>query len=326
MRQRRPRRRDRAIVDAGAFGVGDQGEDIRHARTVRSGGGEGKPRRGAVTPAVVLVAGPTASGKSALALVLAEALGGVVINADSMQVYRELSILTARPGAAEEACAPHRLYGVMPAAKACSAARWRAMAVAEVAAARDAARLPILVGGTGLYFRALTQGLAPVPRIPADVRAAARDRHARLGGAAFHAELAERDPATARRLAPGDTQRLIRAWEVIEATGIALAEWQRRPPPGEGLSGPILSLVLAPPRAGLYAACDARFAAMVERGALSLDDAIVAAQKATRNYAKRQLTWFRRQMTGARVYETKYSDRLAARIVGETRRFLLTEV
>ncbi|MCH7931582.1 MAG: tRNA (adenosine(37)-N6)-dimethylallyltransferase MiaA, partial [Proteobacteria bacterium] len=174
------------------------------------------------------------------------------------------------------------------------------------------------------------------------------------------AELAERDPATARRLAPGDTQRMIRAWEVIEATGIALAEWQRRPPPGESLSGPILSLVLAPPRAGLYAACDARFAAMVERGALdevaaldglgldpglpamkalgvpelrrhlggalSLDEAIVAAQKATRNYAKRQLTWFRRQMTGARVYEHAYGDRLAARIVEEIRQYLLTEV
>ncbi len=313
-----------------------------------------------MTRAVVLVAGPTASGKSALALVLAEALGGVVINADSMQVYRELRILTARPGAAEEARAPHRLYGVLPAAEACSAARWRALAVAEIAAARETARPPILVGGTGLYFRALTQGLAPVPRIPAEVRAEARARHARLGGPAFHAQLAKRDPATARGLAPGDEQRLIRAWEVIEATGIPLAEWQRRPSPGESFSGPILSLVLAPPRAGLYAACDARFTRMVAGGALdevaaldalgldpslpamkalgvpelrrhlggelSLDEAIAAAQKATRNYAKRQLTWFRHQMAGARVYESQYSDRLAARIVDETHRFLLTEV
>jgi tRNA dimethylallyltransferase len=219
--------------------------------------------------AVMLIAGPTASGKSALALDLAEAFGVVVINADSMQVYRELRVLTARPGADEEARAPHRLYGVLPAAEACSAARWRALALAEIDAAWRARRLPILVGGTGLYFEALAKGLAPVPDVPDEVRAAARERHARHGGEAFHAALAERDAEMAARLAPGDTQRLIRAWEVIEATGLSLAEWQRREAPGEGLCAAIHSVVLAPPRAALYAACDARFAEMMTRGALA---------------------------------------------------------
>ena len=312
-----------------------------------------------MTASVLCIAGPTASGKSALALDLAEAFDGVVINADSMQLYRELRIVTARPGPEATARAPHRLYGVLPAAEACSAARWRALARAEIAAARDAGRLPILAGGTGLYFRALTQGLAPVPAIPAAVRAAARARHARLGGAAFHAELARRDPETAERLAPGDSQRLVRAWEVIEATGVPLAEWRRRGEAREGLAGPVLTLVLAPPRQALYAACDARFAAMVGRGAvaevaalvalgldpgltamkavgvrelgrhlageLSLDEAVAAAQRATRNYAKRQLTWFRHQMPGARVFEALYRDDVAARAVEEVRRFLLTE-
>ncbi len=312
-----------------------------------------------MTASVLCIAGPTASGKSALALDLAEAFDGVVINADSMQLYRELRIVTARPGPEATARAPHRLYGVLPAAEACSAARWRALARAEIAAARDAGRLPIVAGGTGLYFRALTQGLAPVPAIPAAVRAAARARHARLGGAAFHAELARRDPETAERLAPGDSQRLVRAWEVIEATGVSLAEWRRRGEAREGVAGPVLTLVLAPPRQALYAACDARFAAMVGRGAvaevaalvalgldpgltamkavgvrelgrhlageLSLDEAVAAAQRATRNYAKRQLTWFRHQMPGARVFEASYRDDVAARAVEEVRRFLLTE-
>ncbi len=306
----------------------------------------------------VLVAGPTAGGKSALALDLAEAFDGVVINADSMQVYRELSILTARPGAAEEARAPHRLYGVLSAAEPCSAARWRDMALAEIRAAWRARRLPILVGGTGLYFEALTKGLAPVPDVPVEVRAATRDCHARLGGDAFHAALADRDPEMAARLAPGDTQRLIRAWEVVEATGVSLAEWQRRETPGEDLSAALLSLVLAPPRPALYAACDARFAEMVARGAvaevaaldalglapeppamkalgvrelrrhlageMALDDAIAAAQQMTRNYAKRQLTWFRHRMADGHVLDSLYSQEERPRIIEEIRRFMLT--
>ncbi len=175
----------------------------------------GRPRRDV---RVVLIGGPTASGKSALALALAEAFDGVVVNADSMQLYRELRILTARPGADALRRAPHRLYGVLPAADPGSAARWRTLALDEIAAAAAAGRLPILVGGTGLYFAALTEGLSPIPEIPEEVRAATRARLRRLGPAAFHAALAERDPTMAARLAPGDSQRLARAWEVLEAT------------------------------------------------------------------------------------------------------------
>ena len=154
-------------------------------------------------PPMVVITGPTAGGKSGLALALAEAFDGVVINADSMQVYRELRILTARPGADALARAPHRLYGVLPGREPCSAGRWREMALDEIAAARTEGRLPLVVGGTGLYLRALAEGLAPVPNLPEAVREAARARHADLGGAAFHAELAARDPVMAARLEPG---------------------------------------------------------------------------------------------------------------------------
>lgn len=288
-----------------------------------------------MTPPVVVVAGPTASGKSELALGLAERLGGVVINADSMQLYRELRILTARPGPDDEARAPHRLYGVVPAAEACSAARWREMAVAEIEAARAAGRVPLVVGGTGLYFRALIEGLAPVPDVPDSVRREARALHARLGGARFHALLSRRDPAMAARLGPGDSQRLVRAYEVLEATGTSLAEWQSLPPAGPGIERPVVKIVLTPPRDRLYARCDARFLAMVAAGAvtevaalaalgldpelpamkalgvrelrrhldgeLDLEAAVLRAQTATRRYAKRQLTWFRHQMAEAAV-------------------------
>ncbi len=176
---------------------------------------------------LVIVAGPTASGKSRLALALAEALSGTIINADSMQVYRDLEVLTARPEPAVLALAPHRLYGVVDAAEACSVGRWRALALAEIAAARAAGRLPLLVGGSGLYLRALLEGLAPVPPVAASLRDEARALHARLGGEAFHRALAELDPETASRLAPSDTQRLIRAYEVVRATGRGLGAWQR---------------------------------------------------------------------------------------------------
>ncbi len=275
---------------------------------------------------VIVIGGPTCGGKSALALALAERLNGVVINADAMQVYRELRILTARPTAVQEARAPHRLYGVLPAAQACSAASWRTMALAAIGEA--AQRLPILVGGTGLYLSALMGGLSPVPEIPPPVRQAARDRHRILGGAGLHAELAKRDAAMAERLDPGDRQRLIRAWEVVEATGRSLAEWQQEvggPPAGLDFR-PIL---VEPPRAALYAASDKRFVGKAEAGAveevraflalglpadlpackalgvrelgrhiageLDLSQAVALAQQATRNYAKRQSTWFRHQ-------------------------------
>ncbi len=306
---------------------------------------------------IVVVAGPTASGKSALALRLAQAFRGTVINSDSMQLYSELRLLTARPGAEEEALAPHRLYGLWPAAERGSAARWCALAQAEIAAALAADRLPILVGGTGLYLRALLEGLAPVPDVPPAVRTLVKQRHAELGQAGFYAEFARRDPVMAARLVPGDSQRLIRAAEVLAATGRSLAEWQREqlaPPLGR----PAAILCLMPERAGLYAGCDARFRRMIEQGALdevaalarqalspdlpamkalgvpallrhlageiTLEAAILAAQGATRRYAKRQGTWFRHQITASLVINQQFSERILPDIFSFIRQFLLT--
>jgi tRNA dimethylallyltransferase len=286
-------------------------------------------------PLVLMIGGPTASGKSALAAAVAAAWNGVVINADSMQVYRELSLLTARPREAELAAAPHRLYGCLSGAEACSAGRWRGLALAEVDAALADGKLPILVGGTGLYLKAFAEGLNEIPPVPDDIRAAARAELAGMGKAAFHARLAERDPAMAARLGASDSQRMLRAWEVLVATGRSLAGWQADPavaPPYR-----FAKLCLLPPRAALYAACDARLAAMVgppaqggggleEVAALlalkldpalpvmkavgvpefarclagedSLEAALAAAQQATRRYAKRQVTWLRHQFIG----------------------------
>ena len=297
---------------------------------------------------VIVIAGPTASGKSALALDVAEEFGGIVVNADSMQVYRELRILTARPDEGALARAPHALYGVLSVDERCSAARWREMALVEIAAAHGADRLPILVGGTGLYLRALMEGLSEVPEIPEPVRAATRDLFDRLGAAAFHAELARRDPAMAERLDPADRQRLIRAWEVIEASGRSLADWQAGPRQGPPAELRFATLVLAPPRAALYAACDRRFLAMIEAGALdevralaalglapdlpalkavgvrellahisgetTLDEAITAAQTATRRFAKRQTTWLRHQLEADHTVNAQYSERLSNEI------------
>jgi tRNA dimethylallyltransferase len=222
---------------------------------------------GTAQPAAILVAGPTASGKSALALDLAERLGGEIINADSMQVYRELRIVTARPGEADLARAPHALYGVRPAAEAGTAAWWRGAALSAMQAARDAGRVPILCGGTGLYLSALTEGLSDIPPIPPAVREAARRLLAEEGPAALHARLAERDPDTAAALRPSDSQRIARAWEVVVGTGRGLRAWQR-----EGGTGPapwrFAALILDPPRAALRAAIAVRWAAMLAGGAL----------------------------------------------------------
>jgi tRNA dimethylallyltransferase len=279
---------------------------------------------------VVLIAGPTASGKSAAALALAEHLRGTIINADSMQVYRELAILTARPAEAEISRAPHRLYGIVPAREAYSVGRWLEDAVRAIADAEGEGRVPILVGGTGLYFKALTEGLAPVPDVPTEIRKYWRERAQKLGAEGLYRELSARDPVMAARLRPSDTQRLVRALEVIDATSISLIEWQ-----GAGVapvlaSEAVLKLVIAPEREAVYAAIDARFAAMVEAGALeevrallalgldpslpamraqgvrelasylsgrsSLEEAIAKAKTETRRYAKRQMTWLRRFM------------------------------
>ena len=281
--------------------------------------------------AVLVVTGPTASGKSGLALALARRLNGVVVNADSMQVYRELSILTARPGPEALAAAPHRLYGELAATDVCSAARWRELALTEIAACHRSERLPVVCGGTGLYLRALMEGLSELPEIPPELRAAGRERLERLGPAALHADLARRDPETAARLEPGDRQRILRAWEVLEASGRPLSDWRRdsgSPPPGLSFS----TLLLDPPRPALYAACDDRFDDMLAAGALdearslttqaldpalpllkalgvlelrrhlagelSLSAAADLARQSTRRYAKRQVTWFRHQVRG----------------------------
>ncbi len=238
-------------------------------------------------PQALIVAGPTCSGKSALALGLAQALGGVVINADSMQVYRELRIVTARPSVAEEAMAPHRLYGVRPAGEAGSVAWWREAALAEMAAAREAGLLPILCGGSGLYFAALREGIASIPPIPETARAEARWLLAELGPKGLHDALAKVDQATAARLRPQDSQRVARAWEVWRGTGRGLVAWQNQGGQNQGGqsqgsqnegsqsggAGPapwrFSAVLIDPPREDLRAAIAVRFAAMVAQGAVA---------------------------------------------------------
>ncbi len=306
-------------------------------------------RGAAARAAAILIAGPTASGKSALALALAERLGGTIVNADSMQVYGDLRILTARPSAAEEARLPHALYGHVDGAEAYSVGRWLADATAALAQGCAAGRLPIVVGGTGLYFKALLEGLSPIPPIPDAIRSEWRGRGEVEGAAALHRLLAERDPVMAARLAASDTQRLVRAHEVLSATGRSLADWQRMP--GEPVleAAAALRLVVSPEREALYARCDARLAGMLSLGALDevarlmarqLDPALpvmralgvaplarhlsgecdrgaalAAAQRETRHYVKRQLTWLRRNMIAWLAVETKEIEREADRIV-----------
>jgi tRNA dimethylallyltransferase len=278
----------------------------------------------------VLIAGPTASGKSALALELARGTGGIIINTDSMQVYRDLRVLTARPTVEEEELVPHRLYGHVDAAVNFSAGAW----VTDAAYALDEARaqdlLPIFVGGSGLYFKALTRGLSAVPPIPPGVREDVRARLDRDGVEALHAELARRDPASAGRLKPRDRTRIARALEVVEATGQSLSEWHREGLPPLLPPGSFAALFLSPERDALYARIDARFDAMLKvgalqeverlaarkldpllpamkahgvpalirhlRGDLTLEEAATIGRADTRHYAKRQFTWFRHQL------------------------------
>ena len=317
--------------------------------------GSGDTGTGAIR--AIVIGGPTASGKSALAVDLADELGGIVINADSMQVYRELDIITARPEPADLERASHRLYGFLGAAEVCSAALWRDRALAEIRAAAEAGRVPILCGGTGLYLRALTHGLSEMPEVSPDARAEARALHARIGGAALRARLAEGDPVLAARLHDGDSQRLIRAWEVLQDTGQPLSVWQERPAAApEGIE--FYSVTLLPERASLYRSCDGRFEKMLERGAidevealmaLDLDPALPAmkalgvpqlidfihgktlreecvrlAQRDTRRYAKRQMTWFRNQVHANLTLEKQYSERSEGKIFKNIRQFLLT--
>lgn len=306
---------------------------------------------------MLVIAGPTGSGKSALALAVAEQCGGVIINADSAQVYRELRVLTARPSPDDEARVPHRLYGVLSAAERCSAGRWRELAVAEISRARAEGRQAIVAGGTGLYLRALTDGLAAIPPIPAEVRAQAEELWAKLGRDGFRDALAEHDPVAAARLPAGDRQRLLRAWEVVQATGRSLSDWQAAAPASASV-GALATIVLLPPREVLYPALDARFLRMIEAGAVdevrrllalhldpslpamkalgvrelagfvdgtaSLEAATAAAQQATRRFAKRQMTWLRHQVPATVAFREQYSERLKGEIFAFIRHRLLT--
>jgi len=310
---------------------------------------------------LIVVAGPTASGKSALGLALAEEFHGTVINADSMQVYRDLEILTARPGPEDISRVPHRLYGAIDGADLCSAARWRDLALAAIEEAQGEGRVPILVGGTGLYIRTLLQGIAAVPEISAEVRAQSRALHEELGGVRFREVLAEKDPEGAAKLASGDSQRLMRAYEVVVGTGRSLASWQGEQVAENRFRTAMIGVL--PPRPTLYAACDGRFETMMKRGALDevrrlvarhldpalpvmkalgvpelirvlageigREEAVSSAQQATRNYAKRQITWFRNQLPASErleklILDAQFSESFLADSFSFIRRFLLT--
>ena len=278
---------------------------------------------------MAIIAGPTASGKSALALALAEAEGGIVINADSAQIYRDLPILSAAPSREEHARAEHRLYGDRDGALPCSAAGWAALAKQEIARAHLLGKLPILTGGTGLYLRTLLDGIAPVPAIDAGVRKLVRSRSAEEN----RDELVQLDPEASARLNPADTTRIARALEVVKSSGKPLKSWQSEREGGIADRVSLRVLLLLPPRAWLYARCDKRFASMVEQGAVeeverllarnldpdlpvmraigvpeiaaflrgesSREAMIAAGQQATRRYAKRQYTWFAHQPPAA---------------------------
>lgn len=290
-----------------------------------------KPDRFSV---IHLVIGPTASGKSAFALDLAKKTNGIIVNADSRQVYSDLPILTAQPSQEEKESIPHELYGVLDPNETCSAGIWRSMAQGVIEKILAHGKTPVVVGGTGLYIKALTEGLSPIPLVPEHIRIAAIQKQQELGNPAFHAALAERDPAMAARFHPHHTARLVRAWEVLEATGKSLSEWQKEAkdaPPPEWI---FETHKIMPERDILNQRCDERFLKMLEEGVLeevrgfdrkitgrevaadapltrslgfrplqdyvqgriSREEAIERAQSETRQYAKRQVTWFRNQL------------------------------
>lgn len=283
----------------------------------------------------LFIAGPTASGKSALSLRLAKDLNGVIINADSMQVYKGLRIVTACPSKEDEAAAPHRLYRFLDPSETCSAAFWAAKAKAEIDTAWERGQTPIVIGGTGMYFKVLLEGIAKVPEIDPKIRADVRLECNEAGSEVLHKELSGYDPAAAARLSPGDSQRICRAVEVFRSTGKALSDWHKETGPGlmqaADAAGQIVKLILNPDRETLYERCNLRFDMMLEEGALEevrnlmskdLDPSLPAmralgvpslvniikgeqkpeaaiedAKMQTRRFAKRQLTWFRNQFS-----------------------------
>jgi tRNA dimethylallyltransferase len=294
---------------------------------------------------IVFIAGPTGAGKSDAAIAYAERAGGEIVNADAIQVYRDLDILSARPGTQALTRVPHHLYGYLDGAVRCSAGRWARDAASFIAAAAERGRIAVVVGGTGLYFRALEEGLSPIPEVSAAVRAAARRRFEEIGREAFREDVVARDPEMAH-LRASDSQRLLRAWEVHEATGQPLSAWQalpRRPL----IAKPGARIVIEPERGELYRALDARFDSMLARGALGeakrlmgrgldpdlpvmkavgaaelmahlrgeieVEAAATLAKRNTRRFAKRQLTWFRRQAASWPRFE---DWRAAAAVLG----------
>lgn len=295
----------------------------------------------------LFIAGPTASGKSALSLLAADRLNGVIINADSMQVYQELPLLTACPSVADEARAPHKLYRFLSASDGCSAAFWADKAMQEIEQAWQNDQTPILVGGTGMYFKVLIDGIAVIPEIPADIRRAVRSECEKAGSAELHNELQGCDPEAAKRLPPGDSQRISRAVEVYRATSKPLTEWQKNTLPGPMAvhddAGMVEKVIVSPDRSVLYDRCNMRFDQMMESGALDeikkldslnlpaelplmralgvppllaylhgeveFDVAVSEAKMQTRRFAKRQLTWFRNQFSHWNRLGAQYSER-----------------
>ncbi|MEH6496876.1 MAG: tRNA (adenosine(37)-N6)-dimethylallyltransferase MiaA [Pseudomonas marincola] len=307
----------------------------------------------------LLLAGPTASGKSALAISIAKEFDGVVINADSMQVYSGLRVITARPDAAEEASAPHELYGVLAPDDFCSAARWRDMALTEIAKCHAKGKLPIIVGGTGLYFEILTKGIAHIPAISDKVRDGLRLLQKEQGNQIIYDRLLEKDPKMAAKLNLGDTQRLLRALEIVEETGIPMTEWHQKSPEGPVLECPRLWLALMPERQWLYDRCDRRLDWMIEEGGaieevrllleqnldpalpvmkalgvpeiieilretLTKAEALARIKMLTRRYAKRQTTWVRNKMETAEKSSAQDLESLKANFFPFIRHFLLT--
>lgn len=297
---------------------------------------------------VVIIGGPTASGKSGLALDIATQHDGVIINADSMQMYDGLPLLTAQPSQEDKARVSHRLYGYFTPDELCSVAIWRDLALAEIDKALQEKKLPVIVGGTGFYIKTLLQGVSPIPEVPLEIRAKMTARQQELGNPAFHAELAALDPATAAKIDPFNTQRNVRAREVLEATGQGMAKWHETPPVPPPAHLEFVTVTLLPPRDALYRNCDDRFDLMLENGALqeaqdfknrrtapspldkalgypelcdymnghiTLDIARVRSQQSTRNYAKRQMTWFRNQLAADVVLEDpKNPEMVTARL------------
>ncbi|MCY4237391.1 MAG: tRNA (adenosine(37)-N6)-dimethylallyltransferase MiaA [Rhodospirillaceae bacterium] len=306
----------------------------------------------------VVVGGPTASGKSEVARQIAREFGGVVINADSMQVYQELQIVTARPDAAALAAVPHFLYGVLSARERCSAGRWRNMALAAARQALAAGQLPVLVGGTGLYLKALLEGIVEIPNIPEAVVSKTEAWLSVEGLDAGRHKLEEVDPGMARRLTVLDRQRLVRALSVAAHTGKPLSWWVAQPPTATGQSIKALKIAILPPRNLLHSRIDKRFVRMVENGAvdevrqlmalelspslpamkavgvpqlssylkgsIDLPTAITRGQAATRQYSKRQFTWFRRQFHAPKIDFAQFSERNYNKIFTKICQFWLT--